>query len=181
MNQAMLAKHYWRIGQNPHSLISKTFKARYIPRCSIHDCTPKPHQSWFWRNIIDHKNSKLKEGRWLIGIGFGISLDHLAWFPCHAQHQNNPNIRSGTVADLIDSTSPPWKPSLVQSLYPYPLSYEILRTHISKTGTGPDKLVWIHSFFGDYNVKCAYNLLHSDTINSATNPNRHFNITLFGK
>ncbi|KAK7816032.1 putative mitochondrial protein [Quercus suber] len=53
MNQAMLAKQFWRIHQNPQSLLARTFKAKYFPRNSIHECQPKPHQSWFWRNIVN--------------------------------------------------------------------------------------------------------------------------------
>ena len=63
MNQVMLAKQYWRISHNPQSFISRTFKARYFPRSSIHDCKPKSHHSWFWRNIIDPKKQKAKGGQ----------------------------------------------------------------------------------------------------------------------
>ena len=45
MNQAMLAKQFWRINQHLHSLFAKTFKAKYFPNTSIHDCSPKPHHS----------------------------------------------------------------------------------------------------------------------------------------
>ena len=43
LNQAMLAKQYWRLCHNPNSLIARTFKAKYYPRGSIHTCSPKPH------------------------------------------------------------------------------------------------------------------------------------------
>ena len=74
MNQAMLAKQYWRISQNLNSLVARTFKAKYFPRGSIQDCSPKPHQSWVWRNIIKFDNPKLKEGRWWVGKGNNIPL-----------------------------------------------------------------------------------------------------------
>ena len=46
MNQAMLAKQYWRITQNSNSLLARTFKAKYFPRGSMQECSPKPHHSW---------------------------------------------------------------------------------------------------------------------------------------
>lgn len=178
MNQAMLAKQYWRINQNSQSFISKTFKPKYFPRSSIHGCLPKPHRPWFWRNIIDHKNIKLKDGRWLIGIGSKIPLNHSVRFPCQAQHLNNPNLSTGSMADLIDSNLRSWKPNLVRSLYPFHLSSEILRLPISKIGIASDRLLWKHSYSGDFQVKNTYNLLHSDNSSSPPNPNRHLNIPL---
>ena len=56
MNKSMLAKQLWRISQ-----ISKTFKAKYFPNTSIHECSSKPHHSWFWRAII---NQKKKHSKW---------------------------------------------------------------------------------------------------------------------
>ena len=103
MNQAMLAKQFWRIHHNPHSLVAKTFKAKYFPRSSILDCTPKPHQSWFWRNIIKHDNKKLRECRWWVGNGSNIPLSHPAWYSSRNLH--NPNLTTGTVADLIDQNT----------------------------------------------------------------------------
>ena len=118
----MLAKQFWRIGQNPRSLISKTFKAKYFPSSSIHDCVPKLHHSWFWRSIINHKNSLLKEGRWIVSNAANIPITHTAWFPCQPQTLRQHNLSNGSVADLIDSTTHTWKPGLVRSLYPYPAS-----------------------------------------------------------
>ena len=152
MNQAMLAKQFWRISQNPHSLISKTFKAKYFPNASIHECSPKPHHSWFWRGIINQKNSFLKEGRWIIGSGTNIPLDHSARFPCQPHMLNQHNLSTGTVVDLIDHINHSWNLGLVKTLYPHPICEEIFNLPISKIGTGIDNLVWKHSSSGDYQV-----------------------------
>ena len=45
MNQAMLAKQYWRIVQHPNSLLARTYKAKYHPTCSIQEHSAKPHHS----------------------------------------------------------------------------------------------------------------------------------------
>ena len=81
MNQATLAKQYWKISQNPNSLLARTYKAKYFPNCSLQECTSKPHHSWFWKNIIKQDDSKLREGHWRIGNGFNVPLTHQNWFP----------------------------------------------------------------------------------------------------
>lgn len=60
------------------------------------------------------------------------------------------NLSEGIVADLIDSVSHAWKPNLVRALYPGPISQEVLRLPISKTGSISNRLVWRHSSSGDY-------------------------------
>ena len=98
----MLAKQFWRISHNPQSLLVKALKAKYFPRHSIHECSTKPHHSWFWRNIIKQDNIKLKEARWLMGNGAGISLKHPNWIKCPDQNLQNPNLVSSSIANLID-------------------------------------------------------------------------------
>ncbi|KAL0004467.1 hypothetical protein SO802_012028 [Lithocarpus litseifolius] len=73
------------------------------------------------------------------------------------------NLSEGTVADLIDSVSHAWKPKLVRALYPGPISQEVLRLPISKTGSVSDRLDWRHSSSGDYRVKKAYELIARDS------------------
>ena len=107
MNQAMLAKQFWRIAHNPQSLLARTLKGKYYPRGSIHDCSPKPHNSWIWGNIIKSKNIKLKAGKWWIGRGSDIPLAHKDWF----SPSNNLGVSScsqadpRTVADLINQST----------------------------------------------------------------------------
>lgn len=97
----MLAKQFWRISHNPQSLLAKALKAQYFPRRSIHECSPKPHHSWFWRNIIKQNNIKLREARWWVGNGVGISLKHPNWIKCPDQNLQNPNPKSGSVANFM--------------------------------------------------------------------------------
>ena len=120
MNQAMLAKQFWRISHNPQSLLAKTFKAKYFPHRSVHECVPKPHHSWFWRNLIKYDNPKLREGRWWIGNGRDIPLEYSDWFNCPDHNLQNPNLITDKVADLINHNSGEWKADLVRSIYTAP-------------------------------------------------------------
>ena len=175
MNQAMLAKQFWRIHQNTQSLLARTFKAKYFPRSSIHECQPKPHQSWFWRNIVKLDNRKLKEGKWWVGNGTNIPLDHPAWFQTPNLH--NSNLIIGIVADLIDHANHSWKPGLVRSLYPPSISSEILCIPISKPGSVTNSLMWKFSNSGDFNVKKAYEILLEEA-NVSANANLRPHIIL---
>lgn len=163
----MLAKQFWRISHNPQSLLAKALKAQYFPRRSIHECSPKPHHSWFWRNIIKQDNIKLREARWWVGNGVGISLKHPNWIKCPDQNLQNPNPISGSVANLIDHSRGVRKSDLVRKVYPHPQSSEILKIPISKTGGVSDKLLWKHSSSGEYKVKNAYSLLLKDYIQNS--------------
>uniref|UniRef100_A0A7N2L3Y7 Reverse transcriptase zinc-binding domain-containing protein n=1 Tax=Quercus lobata TaxID=97700 RepID=A0A7N2L3Y7_QUELO len=164
MNQAMLAKQFWRISHNPQSLLAKTFKAKYFPHCSIHECVPKPHHSWFWRNLIQHDNPKLKDGRWWIGNGRDIPLKHSDWFNCPSHNLQNPNLITGKVADLINHNSGEWKADLVRSIYIATQCSKILSIPISKTGAVSDKILWKHSTTGQHDVRTAYKILLKDEV-----------------
>ena len=121
----MVTKQFWRINHNSNSLMARAFKAKYFPRISIHECTPKSHHSWIWGGIVNQKNPKLKEGRWWIGKGSDIPLTYQAWYPC-PQNVDNSNLPTKTVADLINHNNGTWKPDLVRSIYPYPISEDIM-------------------------------------------------------
>lgn len=113
MNQAFLAKQFWRITRNPNSLLAQTCKAKFHPRCSLHECTPKPHHPWFWKGIIKQDNKKLREGKWMVGGGTNIPLNHQAWFECSPLNHNSPGRLNGTGSDLIDPCTHSWKPDLI--------------------------------------------------------------------
>ena len=167
MNQAMLSKQFWKIHHNPHSLLARTYKAKYFPRGSIQDCCPKPHYSWFWKNIINHDYSTLKEGRWWIGDGYNIPLYHKDWFHWPSLNLQDHRLPTGIVGDLINHNSASWNYNMVKSLYPSSLDRQILQIPITKTNYVQDKLVWKHASNGEYQVKKAYEILNSKHLISA--------------
>ncbi|KAL0001694.1 hypothetical protein SO802_015475 [Lithocarpus litseifolius] len=162
INQALVAKQFWRIQHCLSSLLAKTFKAKYFPRSSLQDYKPKPHHSWTWRNIAVTQSPSLHQGRWLIGKGFLIPLSHPDWFQTTLQILRDNNLLGGYVADLIDQETGLWKVDLIRRLYQAPIAEEILQIPISKFSNMEDKLVWKFSNFGEYNVKKAYHMLQQN-------------------
>jgi hypothetical protein len=60
-NQALLARHDWRLLQFPESLCARTLKAKYYPRGDLVDTVFPRKASPTWRSI-DHGLALLKKG-----------------------------------------------------------------------------------------------------------------------
>ena len=117
MNQAMLAKQYWKLIQNPNSLLARTLKSKFYPNCSLQEITTKPHHPWFWRSILNAGNVLLKDGKWLIGRGQNISLTDQYWFKSNFDSLSRFGLQNGTVADLLDRSSYSGNFDLIRAIY----------------------------------------------------------------
>ena len=162
LNQAMVAKQFWRIQDNPNSLLTRTFKKKYFPGCSLREYQPKPHHSWIWRNITKAQCSSLHHGRWLIANGNQIPLSHPDWFQCSNHVLREYGLLNGTVADFVDNQSRSWKCELIRKIYPPSKAKEILQIPLPKSQGNSDKLVWKYSSSGAYNVSQVYHLIHKE-------------------
>ena len=150
--------------------MQKPFKAKYFPSCTILDCCPKPHHSWFWKNIIHQDNPILREGRWWIRNGFDIPLNHKSCFHSSSLNFQDPRLPTGMVKDLIDHNTSSWKIALVKALYSPQQARDIFQIPIPKTNSVQDKLVWRHSRNRDYQVRIAYELIDNGTLNKLRPP-----------
>lgn len=159
-NQAMITKQFWKIQENPNSLLTRTFKKKYFPTSSLREYQPKSHRSWIWRNIIDCQHTSLHQGRWLIGNGNQIPLSHPDWFQCPNQVLRDHGLHNGTVADLVNNQSRTWNCDLIRKVYQPSEAKEILQIPLPKTQGNNDKLIWKHSASGTYKVSQAYTLIH---------------------
>ena len=151
-NLAMLAKQYWKIHNNPNSLLTRTYKAKYFLRTPIKEYAPKSYHSWTWRAIANPQSTELHQGRWIVGAGHQIPLTHPNWFQAPSNTLRERNLTNGTVAGLIAPNPKSWNCNLIRKLYPHPICTEIMKIPIPKTGDNPDKLVWKFSKSRDYSV-----------------------------
>ena len=130
--QAMLTKQFWRIQNSPDSLLARTFKAKYFPKTHLQGYIPKPNHSWTWKNIAKPQFAELGKGRWLVGSGHQISLNHPDWFhtPNHILREHN--LLRGTMADLIHPNTKSWNWDLLGRLYDHNTCVEISKIPIAK-------------------------------------------------
>jgi hypothetical protein len=164
MNKALIAKQYWRICNHPNLLLTKTLKSKYCPNEDIHPHKPKPHASWIWKSIMGSNNPTLTQGKWRVGDGSTIPINHPFWYQSKPNAPTHILNHTHIVADLINEDSASWKISIINQLYDPDTSQQILSTPLPKIAPQsiPDKIIWPHSTTGEYKVKKAYELLHAN-------------------
>ncbi|XP_074278456.1 uncharacterized protein LOC141602046 [Silene latifolia] len=81
MNQALLAKNYHRVMNNPQLLLSKVIKAKYSRDCGVIPPLKSNHYrpSWGWKSILKAAH-KLQDGfAWKLGNGAKVNLLSDPW------------------------------------------------------------------------------------------------------
>ena len=73
-NEAMLAKHIWRLIHDTDSLFYKVFKAKYFPNGNVFEAKSTTG-SFAWKSILRSKNLIERNGHWRMGVVkvFGFS------------------------------------------------------------------------------------------------------------
>ena len=121
-NEAMLAKHIWRLTNDMDSLFYKVFRAKHFPNGSVFEAR-FAMGSFAWKSILRSKILIERNSRWRIGDGKSIRIFQDAWLPNSNEGRilfHRGVLASDATADvLIDPNSGWWNLSLIdQCFYP---------------------------------------------------------------
>lgn len=159
-NKALLAKQGWRFIQNPSSLTTQIFKAKYFPNSSFVESSLGNRPSFVWRSIFA-SIELLQQGLvWRVGDGKGIHVWQDRWLsiPISYAVQSPQRIigEDTWVAALINSDLCSWKTTLLQEVFNEEAKV-IANIPLSPT-LPPDRLIWNGIIDGVVTVRSAYHM-----------------------
>ena len=163
-NEAMLAKHVWRLTHDTDSLFYKVYKAKYFPNGSVFEAKSATG-SFAWKSILHSKNLIERNGRWRVGDGENIRIFQDAWLPNSNAgkilfHKNV--LAPSTTADgLIDPNSGWWNLGLIDQCF-YPLDAKKIISLPLCITPQTDSFVWTAEKNGSYSMKSGYKILCED-------------------
>ena len=169
-NQALLAKQYWKITQNPQSLLVTSLKGKYFPKAQnlwgMERCLNTASQ--IWKGIWRTKETQLIGAKWQVGMGDGNKLRDPLWYrPQNETTLVEYGLDRGTIGDLMDTETGTWRAKLIASIYETRVAQEILNTPHSKFGA-LDKILWFQSQKGAYIVNEGYKLITKEQDGTTT-------------
>ncbi|KAM1022265.1 hypothetical protein TB2_043182 [Malus domestica] len=159
LDLAVLAKQGWRILQDPESLTTWLFKAKYHPHMSFWDALVPSSSSYCWSSILKARIILEKGSRWLIGDGASIRVWKDRWVPRPSSFRpiswSLPSRENMLVQELIDGERRMWCDTALSEYFE-----EEDREHIHALPISHrlplDKLIWHYTDKGLFMVKSAY-------------------------
>ncbi|KAL0010115.1 hypothetical protein SO802_005223 [Lithocarpus litseifolius] len=164
-NDSLLAKHAWRLLQNPDSLFYNFFKARFFPNCSIMEAKESSTGSYAWRSILHGRDVLLRGCRWRVGNGRSVHIWQSSWLPRkHPTKVISPIIDSmadARVEILIDEATHRWNHSVIDGVF-IPEEAKLIKSLPLPQQGVEDRLFWPFTQTGTYTSKSGYRFLKSE-------------------
>jgi hypothetical protein len=166
-NQALLAKHAWRLLQNPETLCAQVLKARYYPQGMLADTAFPGNASTTWR-AIEYGLELVKKGMiWRIGNGASVRVWRAPWIPRESFLKpitSQGRCRLRWVSDFLNPDGS-WNEQLLDRWF-LPIDIqEILKIQTS-TRNESDFIAWHHEKSGAFSVRSAYRLGREEQLRS---------------
>uniref|UniRef100_A0A803PQ00 Uncharacterized protein n=1 Tax=Cannabis sativa TaxID=3483 RepID=A0A803PQ00_CANSA len=160
-NLSLLGKQGWRFMTQPHSLVSRVFKARYFKNVSFLSAKLGNNPSYVWRSIWEAQ-AIVKQGvRWHIGDGSTIDVLGEPWLPNDAEPivtSCHPALVNAKVSNLMANDSLQWDDEILADLF-NTRDQALIKSIPLHLTSGGDHLYWTVDTSGIYSVKSAYNMI----------------------
>jgi hypothetical protein len=160
-NKALLAKRLWRLLQNPKSLVSKIFKAKYHPNVSILEAKVGKRPSFTRRSIISAKIVIHHGLIWRIGDGKDARIWGDSWIPRPSTFSIQSPVwllhPQARVVEVIDQDTIRWNAALVESIFQKEEAELIKNIPLSPLGP-KDCRIWRCTANGEFSVRSAYHM-----------------------
>lgn len=154
-NLALLGKQAWRLLNNEESLVTKVFKARYFPKCSLLDAGLGGNPSYIWRSIWATQDLIKSGTRWRIGSGRNTRVLEDAWLQDEAYPfvtSRHPALLGQVVNSLMKTGIKEWDTEVVTDLFNERDQMLILGTPLSHNQED-DIRYWHKEGNGSYTVR----------------------------
>jgi hypothetical protein len=158
-NEDLLAKQGWKCITQPDSILTRTLKAKYFPKCDFLHAKPNRIMSYTWHSILQAGWILKKGGLWNIGNGKSVQIWDDNWLPDQTGHKIWSPKKEGTtqsmVHDLILPLSRTWNQGLISKLF-YPFEAQQIQNIPIIDTSQPDEFCWPKTKEGVYTVKSGY-------------------------
>ena len=164
-NDALLAKHAWRLLQNSDSLFYKFFNARFFPNYSIMEAKYSSTGSYAWQSILHRRDVLLRGCRWRVGNGRSVNIWQSTWLP--RKHPTKvTSLTIDSMADvrveiLIDKATHHWNHSVIDGIF-IPEEAELIKSIPLPQQGVHDRLFWPFTQTGTYTIKSGYRFFKSE-------------------
>ncbi|KAA3456600.1 reverse transcriptase [Gossypium australe] len=134
-NTTLLAKQGWRFLENPNSLVSQVFKAKYFLKSDFLNSQLGNRNSYAWRSIWATRGILEKGMIWKVGMGESISIVYDAWVLDLVNSRLLSSYTGSTdnkVVEVINCQAREWKREVVEYTFGADEADKILRIPLAK-------------------------------------------------
>ena len=158
-NLVLLAKQWWRMQQNPDSLVHRVLKAKYFPNSVACEAELGSRPSYAWRSLWTVKKVVDRGSRWCIGNGDRVQIWKEMWIPSPELFTVispvGAHMGMELVSSLVDVERRGWDVGKVKNTF-FPNEVELILSIPISARLPEDSLIWAWTSNGRLTVKSAY-------------------------
>lgn len=172
-NIALLGKQCWNFMNNPDSLVSRLFRARYFPNSHFLQAAKGNDGSFIWNGIWTAKEELRRGFRWVLGNGENIVAVRDPWLRAKetfcVENSHRYEGRNELVSELLIPNSRQWNTSYVQEHFVEEDVRAILAIIVPQQDR-QDRVVWSESSNGVYTAKAGYRFWYDQVFGTSSIP-----------